>query len=260
MSNIVNNLYQDLQSNDTWNTEFNNFINNLTNEVGNYLGYVNPNSITGQGFWTQLSNIISTCFSGQLGNWTYAYDTQTLLTLWTNNTQQIALNIVANAGLYLVNFSNGFINAIVGNNQTVNTISGNNFGDVNTSANSSYHAETSLNNNSSNNLSSINSNFNQSGSEGGFNYQWNPQGTNSYVNGVNVGNNAMSNDTTPLKQSDGTFSGNTTNNLQGVQIATFLEQNYKSFEKKIQEVLYDTFKVYLLPFNDIDNNVEGFNW
>lgn len=252
MNNIINNLYQDLQSNDTWNTEFNSFITSLASNVQTWLGYANYNSVSGQGLWTQLNNIIAECFRGQLVNWTYAYDTSTLLTLWANNIQQLALNIVANAGLYLVNFSNGFLNAVNGNNQTLNNISSNDFGDVNTSANSSYHAETSLNNNSGLNLQTINNNFDN---DEGFSVNGN------IGNGfIQLDNNAMSSDTTPIKQSDGTFSGNTTNNLQGVAIATFLEQNYKNFEKKIQEVLYDTFKVYLLPFNDIDKNVEGFNW
>lgn len=255
-------LYVDL-ANDTSGTlqnTFNNFISNLTSAVGNYLGYANPNNVSIIGLWNNLSNIITTCFSGQLGNWTYAYDTQTLLTLWNNNYQQLAFNIVAEGGLYFLNLTNSYLNALNGNGQTLNTVAGNNFGDVNTGASSNYHAESSLNSNSNQTMSALNTQFNTINGGGGFSYQWNPNGVASYVNGVNVGNNAMSNDTTPVAKTNGDFAGNTTNQINGIQVATFLQTNFKDFTLKMNEVLYGVFKTYLLPLNDIDQNIGGFNW
>ena len=263
INNTIQPLYVDL-ANDTSGTlqnTFNNFISNLTSAMSNAMGWVNPNSVTIIGLWNNLSNIVSTCFAGQLGNWTYAYDTQTLLTLWNNNYNQLALEIVASGGLYLINFTNAYLNALNGNTQTINTVAGNNFGDVNTTAGSTYHVESALNQNNNQTISTINNNFNTSGSNGGgFGYEWNPTSTTSYVNGVNVVNNAMSGDTTPLQKSNGDFQGNTTNNINGIQIATFLQSTFKDFTIKMSEVLYGVFKPYLLPVNDLDNNVEGFNW
>ena len=140
-------------------------------------------------------------------------------------------------------------------------VAGNNFGDVNTTAGSTYHVESALNQDNNQTISTINNNFNTSGSNGGgFGYEWNPTSTTSYANGVNVVNNAMSGDTTPLQKSNGDFQGNTTNNINGIQVATFLQSTFKDFTLKMREVLYGVFKPYLLPVNDLDNNVEGFNW
>ena len=72
-------------------------------------------------------------------------------------------------------------------------------------------------------------------------------------------NSAMNQDTTPLKQSNADFNTNQTNDLQGVNIANFLQTNFQSFQQKFEQVLYDTFKVYLLPLNDLDNSTRGFN-
>ena len=261
-NNTIQPLYVDINSNSNLSLNFTNFITNLINNFQTYIGDYNTQQFSTAGGYISISNSLQNIIQGQLENWTYAYDSQTLLTLWNNNCQQIALNLASDFGLYFLNFANAYYMALAGASQTTNLVSGWSFGTVSSTAGSEYTANTSLNSNSEQTLSGINSNFNSvnSNGEAGFNYGWNPNGTDSYSNGVNINNSAMSSDTTPIKDSSGTFHGNSTNQIQGVEVAKFLQENFKTFQNKLRDVLYDCFYEYLLPVNNLDNDIWGYNW
>ena len=258
-SSLIQPLYVDLNNNANLNNNFTNFINNLMSNISTYMGYYNTGNFSSAGAYSNFSQIIQNIIQGQLENWTYAYDSNTLITLWNNNCQQLAFDIASDFGLYFLNFANAYYLALAGSSQTTNLVSGWNFGNVSSNAGTDYNAQTALNSNSNQTLQNINTNFN-SGTEGGFNYQWNPGGSGGYTNGVNMFNNAMSNDTTPIKESAGSFHGSSTNQLQGIEIAKFLQENYKDFQQKLRKVLYDCFYEYLTPINNLDNNQWGYNW
>ena len=266
-SNTIQPLYVDLNNNTNLNNNFTNFINNLMSDISTFLGYYNTQGFSSAGAYANFSSIIQSIIQGQLGNWTYAYDSNTLITLWNNNVQQLAFDIASDFGLYFLGFANAYYLALAGSNQTTNLVSGWNFGNVNTSAGSEYTANTTLNSTSTTTLNQINTNFNttsvasQNGAgEGGFSYQWNPNSNTGYANGVNINNSAMSSDTTPIKDSSGTFHGSSTNQVQGLEVAKFLQENFKPFQQKLRKVLYDCFYEYLTPINNLDNDVWGYNW
>lgn len=231
MNNIVNTLYQDLQNNTTWQTEYSNFCTNLANQVLNNLQQLTT-YWSGATFYNWLQNNLTNCITGCLQYWTYAYDTQTLLAWWTNNMNQIALDMVINFTPYFIAWCNAI--SIMGNENIINTLIDNQLATTSTNTNSNYHVQSALNSNSNLTIQNINS-----------------QGTN---------NSAMSSDTTPLKDSNGDFNNTSTNNVDNLQIANIMMNSFKEFNQNFKKVLYETFKDYLLPFNDIDNNVEGFNW
>ena len=116
----------------------------------------------------------------------------------------------------------------------INQLVNNNFQNQTTNNNSVYQVESALNSDSNLTIQNINNNASQI-------------------------NNAMDQDSTPLKQSNANFNTSQINDLQGVNIANFLQTNFQSFQQKFEQVLYSTFKTYLLQFNDLDNSTRGFS-
>lgn len=272
MSNMTNRVINTLQddinadTSGTLSTTFTNFCNTLIGDVSNFVMDLNNQNVSAiQGF-NNLNSILTSCVQGYLANQTYQYESSYLLTWWTNNVQQLALNIAVDFGLWFCNWCNTFFNAY-SYQQTSNVIVGNTFGNVSSSGNTNYHANSVQNSNSATTIANVNAQMgtaNGSGTVindlGGFTPEWNPQGSGTTANQITLNNSAMNNDTTPIANSSADVGGSSTNTMDSIQIATFLQEGFKLFTDKIQSVLYHTFKEYFLSFADIDQNIEGFNW
>ena len=266
---VINTLQDDMNadSSGALSAEFNNFCSTLVGNVGNFIQDLNNSNVTAiQGF-NNLANILNSVISGYLANQTYQYESSYLLTWWTSNVQQLALNIAVDFGLWFCNWCNTFFNAY-SYQQTSNVIVGNTFGTVSSTGNTNYHANTVQNSNPNTTIANINQQMgiaNGSGTTvndlGGFTPIWNPGATTSTdANQITLNNSAMNNDTNPIANSSADVGGSSTNTMDSIQIANFSQEGFKLFTQKIQQVLYDTFKEYFLSFADIDMNVEGFNW
>lgn len=265
---VINTLQDDINADNTGTLSnlFNNFTTNLVGDVENFIQQLNNQNVSAiQGFGN-LQSILQSVVSGYLANQTYQYKSNYLLTWWTNNIQQIALNIAVDFGLWFCNWCNTFFNAY-SYQQTSNVIVGNTYGTVSNSGNSTYHANTVMNANNSTTIANINAQMgtpNGSGTTieglGGFTPEWNPQGSGTTANQITLNNSAMNNDTTPIANSSADVGGTSTNTMNSIEIANFSQQGFKLFTEKLQSVLYNTFKEYFLSFADVDLNVEGFNW
>ena len=265
---VINTLQDDINSDSsgTLSAAFNNFCTNLVGDVGNFIQELNNQNVSAiQGF-SNLQNILTSVINGYLANQTYQYESSYLLTWWTNNVQQLALNIAVDFGLWFCNWCNTFFNAY-SYQQTANVIVGNTFGTVSSTGNTTYHANTVQNSNTNTTIANVNAQMggaNGSGTTvnglGGFTPEWNPQGSGTTANQITLNNSAMNNDTTPIANSSADVGGSSTNTMDSIQIANFAQEGFKLFTQKVQQVLYDTFKEYFLSFADVDMNVEGFNW
>lgn len=265
---VINTLQDDINADTsgTLSTTFNNFCNNLVGDVGNFIQDLNnQNASAIQGF-SNLNTILTSCVQGYLANQTYQYESSYLLSWWTNNVQQLALNIAVDFGLWFCNWCNTFFNAY-SYQQTSNVIVGNTFGNVSSSGNTNYHANSIQNSNSATTIANINQQMgiaNGSGTTvnglGGFTPEWNPESSGTTANQITLNNSAMNNDITPIANSSADVGGSSTNTMDSIQIATFLQEGFKLFTEKVQSVLYHTFKEYFLSFADVDKNIEGFNW
>ena len=231
--NQINNLITDLNNDSTLMTQFQTFCENLANDVtSNLVGFCFNGSLNSN-IQSWLNNNLQNMIQNNLSYWTYAYESITLLTWWTNNVIQLAINISIDFGLWFMNWLNAFNYA--SSYSVINQLVNNNFQNQTTNNNSAYQVESVLNSDSNLTIQNINDNANQS-------------------------NNAMDQDSTPLKQSNANFNTSQINDLQGVNIANFLQTNFQSFQQKFEQVLYSTFKVYLLQFNDLDNSTRGCSW
>lgn len=265
---VINTLQDDINADTsgTLNTTFTNFCNTLTGDVNNFIMDLNnQNASAIQGF-NNLNSILIQVIQNYLANQTYQYDTTYLLTWWTNNVQQLALNIAVDFGLWFCNWCNTFFNAY-SYQQTSNVIVGNTYGTVSSSGSSNYHANSVNNSNGNTTIANINAQMGGATGSGttvnglgGFTPEWNPQGAGTTANQITLNNGAMNNDTTPIANSSADVGGSSTNTMDSIQIANFVQQGFKLFTEKLQSVLYATFKEYFLSFADVDMNVEGFNW
>ena len=231
--NQINNLITDLNNNSTLLSQFQTFCENLANDVTNNLNtFYFSGSLNGN-ITNWLSDNLTNMIQNNLSYWTYAYESSTLISWWSNNVQQLSTNITIDFGLWFMNWLNAFNYA--SSYSVINTLINNNFQNQTTNNNSTYQVESALNSDSNLTIQNINNNASSS-------------------------NNAMDQDSTPLKQSNANFNTSQINDLQGVNIANFLQTNFQSFQQKFEQVLYSTFKTYLLQFNDLDNSTRGFSW
>ena len=265
---VINTLQDDINadSSGTLSTTYNNFIQNLVDNVSNFIQDVNNTNVSAIQGMNNFINILQTVMSGYLANQTYQYDSTYLLTWWTNNIQQLALNIAVDFGLWFCNWCNTFFNAY-SYQQTSNVIVGNTFGTVSSTGNTNYHANSVNNSNGNTTIANINAQMGTANGNGttvnglgGFTPEWNPQGAGTTANQITLNNSAMNNDTTPIANSSADVGGSSTNTMDSIQIANFSQQGFQLFKEKIQSVLYNTFKEYFLSFADVDQNIEGFGW
>lgn len=268
-SNTIGTLQDDINNDSTGTLSnlFNTFVQNLAGDVQTNLsnfGNQSTNQIIGlQNVWSILQN----CMQGYLANQTYNYPSGYLLTIWTNNVNQLAFSISVDFGLWFNSWANAFY-LIESGQQTTNVLVGNTFGNVSANGSSTYTANTILNNNNSTTISNVNAQMggpNGSGTTvnglGGFTPVWNPQATSSTTAmQITLNNSAMNNDTAPISNSQAVVGGTSTNAMESIQIANFLSNTFSIFKQKLEQVLYQVFQKYLLSFNDLDNSTRGFGW
>ena len=254
----------------TLNNLFTSFINNLTGNITNNLtNFGNQNVSDIQGLNQITQNFLQQCMQGYLANQTYNYESSYLLTIWSNNVNQLAFTIAVDFGLWFTSWANAFF-LIQSGQQTTNVLIGNTFGNVSANGSSTYTANTILNNNSTTTIANLNQQMsNTSGWQngetvnglGGFTPVWNAGATTSTTaNQVTLNNAAMNNDTSPISNSEAVVGGTSTNAMNSIEIAQFLSNTFSIFKQKLEQVLYQVFQKYLLSFNDLDNSSRGFGW
>ena len=269
-SNTIGTLQDDINhdSTGTLSNLFNTFIGNLTSDITNNISnWGNNNASEIQGLMNLTSNFLQQCMQGYLANQTYNYPSGYLLTIWSNNVNQLAFTISVDFGLWFTSWANAFY-LIESGQQTTNVLVGNTFGNVTANGSSTYTASTILNNNNSTTIANVNAQMggaNGSGTTvnglGGFTPVWNPQGSNSTTAmQITLNNSAMNNDTAPISNSQAVVGGTSTNAMESIQIAQFLSNTFSIFKQKLEQVLYQVFQKYLLSFNDLDNSSRGFSW
>ena len=231
--NQINNLITDLNNDSTLLTQFQSFCQQLATDVTSNLNMFYYSGSLNTNITNWLNDMLETMIQNNLSYWTYAYESSTLIAWWTNNVNQLATNISIDFGLWFMNWLNAFNYA--SSYSVINTLINNNFQNQTSNNNSTYQVESALNSDSNLTIENINQNANSS-------------------------NNAMDQDSTPLKQSNANFNTSQINDLQGVNIANFLQTNFQPFQQKFEQVLYSTFKTYLLQFNYLDNSTRGFSW
>ena len=160
-------------------------------------------------------------------------------------------------GIWVSNWFNAY--NIAGNSALMGYVVGNNLGDVTITNANNYQVESAQNSNGNLNISSINSNYLNNGGNV-LNTAYTNFGSNILTLESGIANQATSDDTTPIKQSANQINSGQTNQVQGVQIAEFLQKNFQEFQKGWQEILYKCFNQFLLPVNDLDTDVWGYNW
>lgn len=267
--NRIGTLQDDINNDSTGSLSnlFNTFIQNLTGDVQTNLGNFGNSNASEIAGLSSMQQILQNCMQGYLANQTYNYESSYLLTIWTNNVNQLAFSISVDFGLWFTSWANAFY-LIESGQQTTNVLVGNTFGNVSASGSSNYTANTVLNNNNATTIANINQQMgiaNGSGTTvndlGGFTPVWNPQGSNSTTAmQITLNNSAMNNDTAPIANSQAVVGGTSTNQMDSINIANYLSQTFQIFKEKLEQVLYQVFQKYLLSFNDLDNSTRGFSW
>ena len=263
MSNMINTLQQDITGDSTGN--LNNlwlqFLNSISNEIYNVMNLASTSSSVFNLFSQQW---IYQVLQNELSMWVYQYDSLTLLTWWNNNYMLLASEVGVPLSIFIANWYNN--NQVVLNQNITNFVINNNLGNMTVNSANNYDVNSALNNNSQLTMSEINSNGAgaQSLQQGNGNYNtylgWGKQWTVPVMSTSSASLQNMSADTTPIKDSHGSFQGSNSTTVEGVQIANFMMESYKYLTTTLRKIIFDVFKRFVTPVNNIDNNVEGFNW
>ena len=160
-------------------------------------------------------------------------------------------------GLWFNDWYNAYF--ISSDNALSTFVVGNNLGNFTMTNSNDYNIQSSLNNNANTTIASVNANIaNSSGSE--LNTAYTNFGTNNLTLEGGIVNQATLNDSTPAKQSANQINVGTSNSVDGVSIAQFLQNNFSQLLQGWRTMLYKCFKRFILPFNNLDDSQRSFNW
>ena len=237
---IINNMNQDLANDSTLLDSYNSFCTNLASNVKNNLTNLLTNTVTlNQNFSSWLQNNLSSVLTGSLQYYTYAYETSNLLSWWTANINLISIQLTTDLAPYFLNWLNAF--QLLNSNNILNNVTSNNLATVVNSGSNNYNVNSALNNNSNLTISNVNNNSND-------------------INNVSLSNDAMSEDATPIKESQAQFNSGISNDMNGVNIANFFLSINSNLQSTFKQQIEKWLKPYLLQFNNLDNNERSFNW
>lgn len=237
---VINNMNQDLTNDANLLTIYNNFCTNLATDVSNNLtNLLTLSTYSNNNFTNWLSDNLTNVLSGSLQYYTYAYETDSLLSWWTANINLISIQLTTDLAPYFLNWMNAY--QLLNNTSLLTQLLNTNYSTIINSGSNNYNVNSALNNSSNLTISNANANSN-------------------IINNNSLNNSAMDADNTPIKESQAQFNSGTSSDMNGVNIANFLlsiTTNLKTtFKKQIEEWL----KPYLLKFNDLDSNERSFNW
>ena len=237
---IINNMNQDLTNDsnllDSYNTFCSNLATNVSNNLTNLLingAYVNNT------FTNWLQNNLNSILSGSLQYYTYAYETSNLLAWWTANINLISIQLTTDLAPYFLNWINSF--QLLNNPNLLTTLIESNFATVVSSGSNNYNVNSALNNNSNLTIANANNNSN-------------------LINNNSLGNRTMSEDTTPIKESQAQFNAGASSDMNGINIANFLLTITANLKTIFKQQLELWLKPYLLQFNNLDPNERSYNW
>ena len=237
---IINSMNQDLTNDSSLLTVYTTFCSNVATNVSNNLTNLLINSsYQNTTFTNWLQNNLNSILSGSLQYYTYAYQTQNLLSWWTANINLISIQLTTDLAPYFLNWINSF--QLLNNTNLLTALTSSNLATVVNSGSNNYNVNSALNNNSNLTISNANASSNA-------------------INNNSLNNGAMGYDDTPIKETQAQFNAGVSSDMNGVNIANFLitiTANLKdTFKQKIELWL----KPYLLKFNDLDSNERSYNW
>ena len=237
---IINNMNQDLSNDSSLLDSYNTFCSNLATNVSNNLTNLIINSAyVNNSFTNWLQNNLNGILSGSLQYYTYAYETSNLLAWWTANINLISIQLTTDLAPYFLNWINSF--QLLNNPNLLTTLIESNFATVISSGSNNYNVNSSLNNNSNLTIANANNNSN-------------------LINNNSLGNGTMSQDSTPIKESQAQFNNGISNDLNAVNIANFLLTITNNLKTTFKQQIELWLKPYLLQFNNLDSNERSYNW
>ena len=254
----INTLNQDISadSTGTLSTLWENFLFNLSGQIALYMDLNDEENAGGNLSWVS-QQFFQNILQNELGYWTYAYDTNTLLNWWNNNYITLAMEIAVPLTSFLSNWCNA--NKISLNSNLLNLVLNNSLGSVRNTSTSNYDVNSVLNSNSNLSIADINKQINTSTNANNSTVGINGQTDTSYTLGNT--NNQMSLDNNPIKDSHGNFNGSVETNIDSSIITPYLVDSYKYLTTTFRQIVFSVFKRFVCPiYNLDDDNIEGFNW
>ena len=237
---IINNMNQNLINDSSLLTLYNLFCTNLaTNLINNLTNLLIDSTYQNATFTNWLQTNLNTILSQSLRYYTYAYQTQNLLSWWNANIHLISIQLTTDLAPYFLNWINSF--QLLNNTNLLASLTATNLATVINSGSNNYNVNSALNNNTNLTISSANNNSN-------------------IINNNSVSNNAMSQDTTPVKETQAQFNAGISSDMNGVSIGNFLLNITNSLNTTFKKQIELWLKPYLLKFNDLDSNERSYNW
>lgn len=237
---VINNMNQDLTNDSTLLTTYTTFCSNLATNVSNNLTNLIVGNVTlNPSFQTWLSNNLNSVLSGSLQYYTYAYDTEQLLSWWTVNINFISIQLTTDLAPYFLNWINSY--NLLNNIELINQLASSNLATVINSGSNNYNVNSALNNNSNLTISNANASSNT-------------------INNNNLNNGAMGYDNTPIKETQAQFNAGVSSDMNGVSIGNFLLNITSSLNTTFKKQIELWLKPYLLKFNNLDQSERSYNW
>lgn len=237
---IINNMNQDLLNDSSLLTIYTAFCNNLATNVSNNLTNLLINdSYQNTTLANWLQNNLNSVLNGSLQYYTYAYQTQNLLSWWTSNINLISIQLTTDLAPYFLNWLNSF--QLLNNTDLLTALTSSNLATVINSGSNNYNVNSALNNNSNLTISNANASSNA-------------------INNNSLNNGAMGYDNTPIKESQAQFNAGVSSDMNGVSIGNFLLNITNSLNTTFKKQIELWLKPYLLKFNNLDSNERNYNW
>ena len=238
---IINNMNQDLSNDSNLLDSYNTFCSNLATNVSNNLTNLITNSAyVNNTFTNWLKNNLNSVLSGSLQYYTYAYQTSTLLSWWAANINLISIQLTTDLTPFFLNWINTY--NLQNNTNVLSQLNSNNFATIVNSGSNNYNVNSALNNNSNLTISNANNE------------------SNIINDNYTLSNGTMSNDTTPIKESQAQFNAGVSSDMNGINIANFLLTITANLKTIFKQQLELWLKPYLLQFNNLDPNERSYNW
>lgn len=232
MENEINTLAEDLATNSDWQNTYNTFLQTFASQLSNYLGTVNADANT-QNFWNQYiigeNGNYCVMLSGDLMSRVYAYDTQTLLTLWTSLVYKLSLEFFLKINTEMFSYMNQF-----------NIINSSNYANYNTyGLTSASQMQANITNSTSTNDTTGSITFSQI-----------TQNSNGmlYPNGTSINNNPAANVEIPLNDIDNSQQNTTDSHYNGIEVLRMINDLQNKVGDLVSRAIEEVFKKFFAPF------------
>ena len=235
---MINMLYEDLANDSTLQNTYDNFISNFTNQLSTYLSSLVSNGQTLISFFQTF--ITNTLISNALSIKVYAYETPTLLSMWSMNYQNLSLDF------FLKIFSPLFTLAsemnIIGSGTTIAAIEA--YGALNANQTNTNNTNTSSTNDTTGTTTLGSLAQSQPGIFSTPQFTLSP----------------LSNSTLPVNDIDNTQNNNFSFNYQGLETLTKIREMTDKVSGIVNKALNEVFSGYFAPFYSPLEAKKGVGW